>query len=750
MKNTFHIPKSLLVRMLLLIPGYFCVLLTVCLTPTAFLLLLVLILLKTGSTKTSGNVVITLFFWGCGALVLLRAFASALRNTISQQSSYMQKHNDLVLCNPTENHQLYEFVNKLADLVNSPRPKHIILAPWPSLYVSNRQLRLTNATVSGLAVIIGLPYIRLLNSGELRSLLAHELSHFSGYDLLYTRLVRPFIYGLYNASLITQSFAASWKTPQSKWEFLLLPFFSLWNRAVSVVRLPNFLLNRYLNSWLETTHRFMRYRETRADLIATQFCGRANYSRALVKAIGVQNVFLKYVHNITSNAIRSKSYPANIYKNFLIWYYSNKGIFTSVIQAKLQNTSANNTHPPLFDRLQVIKEAYPRRTIDESLKDGCRPDDLLVNLSKIEEMLTDQIMIGEILRAANNGYGTPGEHEQTLIDKQAETMWTYNPPLSHVERRLYSFITDTLIILVTSYLFLVSAYIILIFIGKASTTSPVITYFIGFILFPSLYYLYFETSSLHSTPGKYLFHLSIGRDDRRPITLADSILRMTFKSIYCLFFVITVPINIIIAIRSFDLRMLYDILANTDVLETKAGSLYEYKSKYRFIKASHVKHSSESAMVPVSILNSLPHSLKPEQLSSKTVRAVLLAEIEARRLGKKLVGTEHILLGLIAEGTGLAAKVLNSRGIKLKDTRARISSIFGIGSESMSTSVSLTPKAVQALEYSLHRANRAGHNTIETDYLLLALINQNGNAATTALKDLGVDPEFIKSLLTDN
>lgn len=97
-----------------------------------------------------------------------------------------------------------------------------------------------------------------------------------------------------------------------------------------------------------------------------------------------------------------------------------------------------------------------------------------------------------------------------------------------------------------------------------------------------------------------------------------------------------------------------------------------------------------------------------ERFTEKAIKVIMLAQEEARRLGHNFVGTEQILLGLIGEGTGIAAKVLKSMGINLKDARVEVEKIIGRGSGFVAVEIPFTPRAKRVLELSLEEARQLG------------------------------------------
>jgi ATP-dependent Clp protease ATP-binding subunit ClpC len=109
------------------------------------------------------------------------------------------------------------------------------------------------------------------------------------------------------------------------------------------------------------------------------------------------------------------------------------------------------------------------------------------------------------------------------------------------------------------------------------------------------------------------------------------------------------------------------------------------------------------------------------------------------------VGTEQILLGLIGEGTGVAAKVLKSMGVNLKDARVEVEKIIGRGSGFVAVEIPFTPRAKRVLELSLEEARQLGHNYIGTEHLLLGLIREGEGVAARVLENLGVDLAKVRT-----
>ena len=128
-----------------------------------------------------------------------------------------------------------------------------------------------------------------------------------------------------------------------------------------------------------------------------------------------------------------------------------------------------------------------------------------------------------------------------------------------------------------------------------------------------------------------------------------------------------------------------------------------------------------------------------ERFTERARRVVVLAQEEARMLNHNYIGTEHILLGLIREGEGVAAKALESLGISLEAVRQQVEKIIGRGQQAPSGHIPFTPRAKKVLELSLREAKALGHNYIGTEHILLGLIREGSGVAAQVLVKLGAD-----------
>jgi hypothetical protein len=133
-----------------------------------------------------------------------------------------------------------------------------------------------------------------------------------------------------------------------------------------------------------------------------------------------------------------------------------------------------------------------------------------------------------------------------------------------------------------------------------------------------------------------------------------------------------------------------------------------------------------------------------ERFTDRSRRVVVLAQEEARRLDHNYIGTEHILLGLIREGDGVAAQVLESLGISLDAARQQVEGFVGRGQVAPSGHIPFTPRAKRVLELSLRESLLLGQSYIGTEHILLGLIREGDGVAAQALVTLGADLNQVR------
>jgi ribosomal protein S18 acetylase RimI-like enzyme len=136
-----------------------------------------------------------------------------------------------------------------------------------------------------------------------------------------------------------------------------------------------------------------------------------------------------------------------------------------------------------------------------------------------------------------------------------------------------------------------------------------------------------------------------------------------------------------------------------------------------------------------------------ERFTDRARRVVVLAQGEARLLDHNYIGTEHLLLGLTAEGEGVGARALQALDISLPSIRAQIEEIIGRGQTQPTGHIPFTPRAKKVLELSLREALQLGHNYIGTEHLLLGLVREGEGVAAQVLGNLGVELEDVRTVV---
>jgi ATP-dependent Clp protease ATP-binding subunit ClpA len=134
-----------------------------------------------------------------------------------------------------------------------------------------------------------------------------------------------------------------------------------------------------------------------------------------------------------------------------------------------------------------------------------------------------------------------------------------------------------------------------------------------------------------------------------------------------------------------------------------------------------------------------------ERFTERARQVVVLAQEEARALKHNYIGTEHILLGLLREEEGLAARVLASFDITVEEVRAQVVRTVGRGEEVTTGQIPFTPRAKKVVELSLREALAMGHNHVGTEHILLGIARENNGVAADILRDLDADPEKIRN-----
>ena len=136
---------------------------------------------------------------------------------------------------------------------------------------------------------------------------------------------------------------------------------------------------------------------------------------------------------------------------------------------------------------------------------------------------------------------------------------------------------------------------------------------------------------------------------------------------------------------------------------------------------------------------------KFDKFTERARRVLTLAQEEAQRFNHNYIRTEHFLLGLVREGDGVAARVLNNLGVELADVRAKVEFIIGRGEALRMGEIGLTPRAKKVVEYAVDEARRLNHHYIGTEHLLLGLLREGSGIASGVLESLGVSLERVRA-----
>ena len=134
-----------------------------------------------------------------------------------------------------------------------------------------------------------------------------------------------------------------------------------------------------------------------------------------------------------------------------------------------------------------------------------------------------------------------------------------------------------------------------------------------------------------------------------------------------------------------------------------------------------------------------------ERFTKRARHVVVLAQDEARLLKHNYIGTEHLLLGLLREEEGVAARVLESLEITIEEVRAQVAHIIGQGDEVTAGQIPFTPRAKKVLELSMREALSLGHDHIGTEALLLGIVRENQGVASRILLEFGIDAETVRN-----
>src|SRR2546427_8315116 len=134
-----------------------------------------------------------------------------------------------------------------------------------------------------------------------------------------------------------------------------------------------------------------------------------------------------------------------------------------------------------------------------------------------------------------------------------------------------------------------------------------------------------------------------------------------------------------------------------------------------------------------------------DKFTERARKVLQLAQEEAQRFNHNYIGTEHLLLGLVHEGEGVAAKVLGNLGVELNKVRSAVEFIIGRGDRTVAGDIGLTPRAKKVIELSVDEARRLNHHYIGTEHLLLGLVREGEGIAAGVLESLGVSLDKVRA-----
>src|SRR5579859_4880110 len=134
-----------------------------------------------------------------------------------------------------------------------------------------------------------------------------------------------------------------------------------------------------------------------------------------------------------------------------------------------------------------------------------------------------------------------------------------------------------------------------------------------------------------------------------------------------------------------------------------------------------------------------------DKFTERARKVLSLAQEEAQRFNHNYIGTEHLLLGLVREGDGVAAKVLSNLGVELNKVRSAVEFIIGRGDRIVLGDIGLTPRAKKVIELAVDEARRLNHHYIGTEHLLLGLVREGEGIAAGVLESLGVNLEKVRT-----
>jgi len=276
-----------------------------------------------------------------------------------------------IIINSNEHPKLHQLILSLSSQMSAKMPDSIILHMKSNFFVSNGKIRVFNGVAKGRILSISLPLLSIFTVNELRAILAHEFAHFTGRDLIFSRIVLPVYKG---AATYLEYMTSIFKYQGYDIGIISLPML-----------LPNFLMKQYLKMFHKFNMQLSRIREHRADFIASSICGHESCSEALGKVVSYGNYFDPLIDEEMSEKIIHGFEFTNYFKHFREYLdkYS-KYVEETYFEALIEDEDKYSTHPTLLKRMSSIPY------IEEKYFDEEQSIELLSDFDGLEINMTQQ------------------------------------------------------------------------------------------------------------------------------------------------------------------------------------------------------------------------------------------------------------------------------------------------------------------------------------------------------------------------
>jgi Zn-dependent protease with chaperone function len=275
-----------------------------------------------------------------------------------------------ILINPHDHPKLRDLISELSGKMGSQMPDSIILHVKSNFFVSEGKVNVFNGIAKGRIISISYPLLHVLSVNELRAILAHELSHFTGRDLVFNRFVSPVYKG---ANKYLEYISSVFNYRSRRPVILSIPMI-----------LPNLLMKYYLRFFHKFNMKISREMEYRADYIASKVCGNENYKEALSKLISHGHVF----NRLIDEQMTEKIVHGFQFENYFSYYREHIGSYKKQIEESLGKALSDNeseyaTHPTLKNRIVNLPNVDTKYDNNEKALELINSFDYLeVNMTK--------------------------------------------------------------------------------------------------------------------------------------------------------------------------------------------------------------------------------------------------------------------------------------------------------------------------------------------------------------------------------